>query len=211
MKYYPIYLNIKDRPVLVVGAGEVAWQKIPALLESKARVRVVSPQAVPEIEEAARANKLEWLRRPYASADLKDVSLVIAATDDPELQKRVAAEARARRIWVNVVDVTPLCDFIAPAIVSRGDLQIAVSTGGASPALAKFIREKLEPLFGPEYAVLVEVLQRYRPEILKLPKMRRQAVWEAIINEDFLNLLKRDGTAAAETRIKEIIHGKSAV
>jgi len=211
VKYYPIYLNIKDRPVLVVGAGEVAWQKIPALLESKARVRVVSPQAVPEIEEAARANKLEWLRRPYASADLKDVSLVIAATDDPELQKRVAAEARARRIWVNVVDVTPLCDFIAPAIVSRGDLQIAVSTGGASPALAKFIREKLEPLFGPEYAVLVEVLQRYRPEILKLPKMRRQAVWEAIINEDFLNLLKRDGTAAAETRIKEIIHGKSAV
>src|SRR5205807_2283227 len=111
---------------------------------------------------------------------------VIAATDDADLQRRVAEESRARHIWVNVVDVTPLCDFIAPSIVARGDVQIAVSTGGASPALAKFIREKLEPLFGNEYAEVADLLQRFRPEILKLPKERRQTVWEAIINQDFL-------------------------
>jgi precorrin-2 dehydrogenase/sirohydrochlorin ferrochelatase len=206
MKYYPVYLNLKDRPVLIVGAGAVAWQKIPALLESEARVRVVAPEAHPEIEALARARKLELKRLTYSTAELEGAVLVIAATDDPELQKRVAAEARERHIWVNVVDVTPLCDFIAPAIVSRGDVQIAISTGGASPALARFIREKLEPLFGPEYAVVGEVLQRFRPEILKLPKGRRQAIWEAIINEDFLQQVKTEGAPKAEARIKELIH-----
>src|SRR5688500_1597943 len=187
MRYYPAYLNLQGRVVVVVGAGAVAWQKIAALLESEARVRIVAPEALPEIEELARAKKVEWLPRPYQPTDLDSASLVIAATDDAELQKRVAEEARARRIWVNVVDVTPLCDVIAPAVVARGDVQIAVSTGGASPALAKFIREKLEPLFGPEYGVVADVLQRHRPAILKLPADRRQAVWEAIINQEFID------------------------
>jgi precorrin-2 dehydrogenase/sirohydrochlorin ferrochelatase len=211
MRYYPAFLNLKNRGVGVVGAGEIAWQKIPALLEGEANIRVVAPEAVPEIEALARANKLEWFRRPYNSSDLERASLVIAATDDPHLQEQVAAEARARRIWVNVVDATPLCDFIMPAVVTRGDVQIAVSTGGASPALARWIREKLEPLFGDEYRVLAEVLQRYRPELLKLPKERRQAVWEAIINEDFINRVKREGSAVIESRLEQYIHGKSAV
>jgi precorrin-2 dehydrogenase/sirohydrochlorin ferrochelatase len=211
MRYYPVYLNLKDKPVLIVGAGEVAFQKMAALLESEARVQVVAPEALHEIEALANEGKLNWARRPYQSTDLEGAALVIAATDDPELQKRVAAEARARGIWVNVVDVTPLCDFIAPAIIARGDLQIAISTGGASPALARFIREKLEPQFGPEYAALTDALQRHRPDILKLPKPRRQAIWEAIINEEFLNRLKREGAAAIEARIQDLLHGKSAV
>ncbi len=211
MRYYPVYLNLKGRRVVLIGAGPVALQKIPALLESEADVKIVAPEALDEIQELARAHKLEWNRRPYRSSDLEDATLVIAATDDPELQQRVAAEARARRIWVNVVDVTPLCDFIAPAIVARGDVQIAVSTGGASPALAKFIREKLEPLFGSEYAELTELLQRLRPEILKLPKERRQAVWEAIINQEFIDSVKKNGIAKAEARLEDLIHGKSAV
>ncbi len=206
MKYYPVYLNLKDRRVVLVGAGGIALQKIHALLEAEAQIRVVAPDAVPEIAELARERRVEWLRRTYQSTDLEEASLVIAATDDPELQKRVAAEARARQIWVNVVDVTPLCDFIAPAIVSRGDVQIAISTGGASPALARFLREKVEPLLGPEVGVLAEVLQRYRPRILKLSKARREGVWEAIINEEFLGRLKREGVSAAEARIQELLH-----
>ena len=119
----------------------------------------------------------------------------------------MAAEARARHQWVNVVDVTPLCDFIAPAIISQGDVQIAISTGGSSPALARFLREKLEPILGPEYGMLTDVLQRWRPEILKLPKERRQAIWGAIINQEFLNQIKKEGVQAAEVRLKELIHG----
>jgi precorrin-2 dehydrogenase / sirohydrochlorin ferrochelatase len=211
MKYYPIYLNMKDRSVLIVGGGHIAWQKIPALLESEARVHVVSPDALPEIEAQAGANKLKWTRRTYQTADIEKSYLVIAATDDPELQKQVAAEARARNIWVNVVDVTPLCDFIAPAIVSQGEMQIAISTGGASPALARFIREKLEPQFGPEYGVLTDMLQKHRPEILKLPKQRRQEIWEHVITQEFIDRVKREGPATAESKLKELIHGNTAV
>src|SRR5438034_225441 len=128
MKHYPIYLNLKEQPVLVVGAGEVAWQKLPALLESEARIRVVAPEALAAIQELAQANRLQWISRPYRPTDLEKVQLVIVATDDPELQKKVAVEARARHIWVNVVDVTALCTFISPAVIGRGDIQIAIST-----------------------------------------------------------------------------------
>lgn len=207
MKYYPVYLNMKGQRAVVIGAGEVAWQKIPALIDCEAQVIVIAPEAVTPIQVSARTGALKWEQRPYKTSDLKQARLVIAATDDPKLQKKVAADARARGIWVNVVDVTPLCDFIAPAIISQGDLQIAISTGGASPALARFLREKLEPLFGPEYGLLIEVLQRWRPEILKLPKPRRQAVWEAIINQNFLDRLKKEGLQTAETRLKELVHG----
>jgi precorrin-2 dehydrogenase / sirohydrochlorin ferrochelatase len=210
VRYYPVYLNLKDRRVLIVGGGAVAWQKIPALLESEARVRLVSPEALPDIEELAEAGRLEWIRRPYQTTDLDDAFLVISSTDDPELQKRIAAEARARRIWVNVVDVTPLCDFIAPAIIAQGDLQIAISTGGASPALARFIREKLEPQFGPEYGVITDVLQKHRPEILKLPKERRQEIWGSLINQEFIDHVRREGPASAEARLKELLYGNTA-
>jgi len=207
MKYYPVYLNMKGRRAVIIGAGDVAWQKIPALVECGAEVIVVAPAANAEIIQSAQAGKIQWIQRGYESADLEKASLAIAATDDAELQKRVAAEARARQIWVNVVDVTPLCDFIAPAIVSQGDVQLAISTGGASPALASFLRKKFEPLLGPEYAVLTEVLQRWRPDILKLPKDRRKAVWEAIISEEFIAQVRREGATALENRLQQLVHG----
>jgi precorrin-2 dehydrogenase / sirohydrochlorin ferrochelatase len=211
MKHYPVYLNLNDRTVLIVGAGEVALQKIQGLLETGAHIRVVSPDALPEIEALAREGKLEWRRRLYQSSDMDETRLVIAATDDQELQPRIAAEARARGVWVNVVDVPPLCDFIAPAIVNKGEIQIAISTGGASPAMAKFIRQKLETYLGEEYQQLVALIQRYRPDILKLSKDRRQTVWEYIISQRFLDQIKQEGSQSAEARLKEWIHGKSAV
>ncbi len=206
MRYYPVYLNIQGRKVLLVGAGAVALQKIPALLEGEAKICMVAPEALPEIQELAHAHQLDWQRRGYETRDLEGCAFVIAATDDTELQKRVAAEARGRGIWVNVVDVTPLCDFIAPAVVGRGDVQIAISTAGASPALAKFIRQKLEPLLGEEYSQLAELLQRRRPQMLKLAKEKRQAIWEAIINDDFLARIKKEGIHTAEARIEELLH-----
>jgi len=211
MKYYPIYLDLKKRLVLLVGAGPVALQKIDGLLASGARVRVAAPEAAPEIERLAAQGRIEWRRREYATADLEGVRLVIAATDDPALQRRIASEARELNLWVNVVDVPPLCDFIAPAVVRQGDVQIAVSTGGAAPALAKFIRKKLEPMIGPEYAELVRIVEPLRGAILKLPKERRQALWERVASQPFLDQIKNEGVEKAEARLKEWINGKRAL
>lgn len=201
MRYYPVYLNLRGHRVLVIGAGPVAWQKVSALLQSGASITVVAPDAHPEIEGWARQGKLEWRPRRYRTEDLKGARLVIAATDDKALQRRVAAEARARRVWVNVVDVTPLCDFIAPATVVRGDLQIAVSTGGGSPGLAKFVRRRLEQCIGPEYADLLALLQRLRPTLLAFPNEKRAAILNAALNEDFLELIKREGLQKAEQKL----------
>ncbi len=181
MKHYPVYLNLKNRPVLLVGAGPIAQQKLRGLLASRAHVQVVAPHAIPEMKRLARDGKIVWSKRSYKTQDLKGKALVIAATNDPALQKKVASQARAQGIWVNVVDVPPLCDFIAPAIVSRGDIQIAISTGGAAPALAKFLRKKLDHLIDLDYSDFVKKAQKLRPAILKLPKEKRQALWKRLI------------------------------
>jgi len=206
MKYYPIYLNLKERRVLVVGAGKIALQKLGALVACQARVQVVAPDGLPDIRRLARDGKIKWSRRPYKASDMKGTALVIAATDDQALQKRVAEQARSRGIWVNVVDVPPLCDFIAPAIVSRGDIQIAISTGGAAPALAKHLRKKLEALLGQDYADFVKMVRKLRPKILKLPKPRRDSLWECIASDAFMNDIREHGMARAEKLLKEWIH-----
>jgi siroheme synthase-like protein len=211
MKHYPVYLNLKDRIVLVVGAGEIAMQKIQTLLESGAKIRVVAPEGITEMDTLAQGGKIEWRRRPYQPSDMEEVALAIAATDDESLQRRIAAEARARRIWVNVVDVPPLCDFIAPAVVRKGDIQIAISTGGASPAVAKMLRQKIEGLIGPEYEHLVQMLQRHRPDILKLPREKRRSLWESIISPSFLDQIKKGGIDRAEQHLKEKIYGKPVI
>ena len=203
MKYYPVYLNLKDRLVLLVGAGEVGRQKIRGLLDCQAKIHVVSPEALPDIQELSRDGKIKWSVRSYETADLDGSSLVIAATDDPVLQKKIAEQARARGIWVNIVDVPPLCDFIAPAIVARGDIQIAISTGGAAPALAKYLRKKLEPLIGQEYEDFVRVVEKMRPDILKLPKPKRMALWDCMVSDGFFEEIRRDGIVKAETRMKD--------
>ncbi len=211
MKYYPLFLNLKDKPVLLVGAGHVAAQKIPALLESQAKITVVAPEALWAIQLLAKDKKLAWRKRAFRPSDVKGMRLVIAATNREAVHNKIAAQARKQRIWVNIVDVTPLCDFIAPAIVSRGDLQVAISTGGAAPAMAKFLRRKLEPILGPEYGQFVELAQRYRPAIMKLPKPQRQSLWECLASEGFLDQLKREGAERTEQHLKEWIYGKHSV
>jgi siroheme synthase-like protein len=197
------------RRVVLIGAGAVAWQKIPLLLECEATVIVIAPEALPEIQELAKAGRITWHPRPYQTSDIEHAYLVISSTNDSDLQKRIAADCRERRIWVNVVDVTPLCDFIAPAVVAQGDVQIAISTGGSSPALASFLRKKLQPLLGEEYAVLTAALQRWRPQILQLPKDRRKAVWEAIINQDFIDQVKAQGPQVIENRLTQLLNEHS--
>ena len=208
LKYYPIYLNLKGRRVLLVGAGPIGLQKLQGLLDCQADIKVVAPEALPEIQQLARDGKIEWCRRSYETPDTDGSSLVIAATDDPELQKKIAGDARGRGIWVNIVDVPPLCDFIAPAIASRGEVQIAISTGGAAPALAKHLRKKIESQIGPEYEEFVKVVEKLRPDILKLAKEKRMAFWDQVVSDAFFEDIRRDGIAKAETRMKEWIYAE---
>src|ERR1700722_9456558 len=162
MGYIPIFLDVTGRECVVVGGGEVAARKVESLLEAGARVTVVSPHLSPPLESLAANGSMTHIARDYQRGDIRGCVLVYAATDDPKLHRELAAEARALGIPVNVVDVPELCTFIAPAVVKRGELQIAISTGGASPAFAARLRRNLEDQFGDEYARTLEVLRAAR-------------------------------------------------
>jgi precorrin-2 dehydrogenase/sirohydrochlorin ferrochelatase len=150
-KLFPMFLKLSNRPCLVVGAGAIAESKIASLLEAGGRVRVVAPEATPQVRAWAQSKTLDWHQRPFEPADLDGMFLVIAATSSTELHERIFAEASRRSVHCNIVDVPPLCDFYYPSVVQRGALQIAISTAGQSPALAQRLRKQLEDQFGPEY------------------------------------------------------------
>ena len=159
---YPVNLKIVDRLCLVVGGGPVAVRKVGALLDGGGRVRVVSPEAAQPLQRLAAAGEIEWRRRPYRTGDLDGAFLAVAATNRPEVQRQVAIDAAASRVLLNSADDPSAGDFQVPSRLKRGDLLITVSTGGASPAFSRRIREKLESEFGWEYGVIVDLLGRLR-------------------------------------------------
>jgi siroheme synthase-like protein len=158
MTLFPAFLRLHNRPVLVVGGGAIATSKIPALLEAGARITVVAPQLNPQLAERARNSEIEWLPKPFEPSDLDGKSLVIAATSLRDVNASVFAEADRRRILCNAVDDIDHCHFYYGSVVQRGDLQIAISTNGKSPALAQRLRKELEQQFGPEYECWLEWL-----------------------------------------------------
>jgi precorrin-2 dehydrogenase/sirohydrochlorin ferrochelatase len=162
---FPIFLKLESRRCLVVGAGAVAEGKIEGLLAERASVKVVAPEATARIQSWALSGSLEWHQREFESADLEGKFLVIVATSSRDVNTRVFTEAHAKGILCNAVDDPPNCDFYYPAVVRRGDLQIAISTGGHSPALAQRIRQELEQQFGPEYESWVAELGKQREEL----------------------------------------------
>ena len=182
--YYPVFVNLQGKRCLVVGGGEVAARKVQGLLEAEARVVVVSPQLSKLLAELTAQGLIGYWARPFRTSDVLGCALVIGATDQPEVNTAVFKAARTHHIWVNIVDTPDACDFIAPAIVRRGDLQIAISTGGQSPTLAKRIRMQLEELYGSEYARLLETLGRERRRIRHLvgnPELRK-AYYERLVD-----------------------------
>lgn len=158
-RYYPLFADLTGRRCLVVGAGRVGLEKARGLVECGARVTVVAPEAESEIEELP----VTWRRRPYRSDDLDGQVLVCAATSSEDVNRQVFADAEARGILCNVADVPELCSFILPAVHREGPLAVAVSTSGASPALAQRIRDEIAERYGPEYAELARRLQALRP------------------------------------------------
>jgi precorrin-2 dehydrogenase/sirohydrochlorin ferrochelatase len=163
---FPMFLKLEGKQCLVVGAGRVGEPKIGGLLETGARIRVVSLDASPVVREWARAGRIELEVRAFSAEDLEGAFLTVVATNSRTLNERVYCEAQRRGVLCNVVDVPDLCDFFYPAIVRRGDLQIAVSTAGQSPSLAQKIRQQLEKQFGPGYASWVAELGETRKLIL---------------------------------------------
>lgn len=163
---FPLFLKLEGRPCLVVGAGTIAASKIASLIESGARVTVVAPWASDELRKLADDGKFRWLARKYEASDLDGVFLVIAATSDSSVNRAVFLEAQRLEILCNAVDDPPHCDFYFPAVVRRGDLQIAISTAGQSPALAQRLRRELEDVFDESAGDWVSELGERRREIL---------------------------------------------
>ena len=163
--YYPVFLDLTNRPCLVVGGGPVAEGKVEGLLAAGARVTVVSPAVTARLQAWAADGRLRHLSREYRAADLEGHQVAFVATDDPGVSGAVADEGRARGIWVNAADEPARCDFILPSTIRRGRLVVAVSTGGASPAAARAIREELEAYLTEEHAMLVELAADARQEL----------------------------------------------
>jgi len=166
VKTYPIFAVIEDKPCLVVGGGAVGERKVLDLMAAGARVTVVSRTLTPELAALADRGEITYLPEDFRESQVEGMALVMAATDDPQVNARVSAAAQARAIWVNVADDPEYCTFIVPAMVRRGDLTLAISTGGASPALARQVREELQQHFGPEYGPYLDLLRRVRTRVL---------------------------------------------
>jgi siroheme synthase-like protein len=190
--YYPIYLDIENRSVVIIGGGNVCARKAETMLKYGARVTVVSPECTDEIERWAAEGLLTLNRKPYDDSDLEGANIVIASTDDVTVNERIAADCRARRIPVNVVDVTPLCEFIVPAIIESGSVQIAVSTGGRSPALARTLKEDLQRMVGPEYAEVNDALGSLRngAKAVLPTDIDRKRFFDGIIARGILPMLR---------------------
>ncbi|HEY0702202.1 MAG TPA: bifunctional precorrin-2 dehydrogenase/sirohydrochlorin ferrochelatase [Candidatus Acidoferrales bacterium] len=163
---FPVFIKLAGRPCLVVGAGEIAEAKIASLLEAGARVTVVSPAAKPEIRQLAEAGQITWEKRKYQPCDLDGAFLAIAATSNTAVNNAVFTEASRLGILCNAVDDPPNCDFYFPAVVRRGDLQIAISTAGESPAFAQKLRQAFEYAFSSNVGDWLAAIGRIRREIL---------------------------------------------
>jgi siroheme synthase-like protein len=190
--YYPIYIDIEDRAVLIVGGGAVCARKAETMMRYGARVTIVSPAITDEIAGWEREAALVVRRKTYENADLDGASIVIASTDDPCVNARVARDCRRRKIPINVVDVTHLCEFIVPAIIEKGSVQIAVSTGGKSPALGRTLKEELQRSIGPEYAEVNDLLGTLRKSAKRvLPTdADRKRFFDGIIAAGILEMLR---------------------
>ncbi|HXO21132.1 MAG TPA: bifunctional precorrin-2 dehydrogenase/sirohydrochlorin ferrochelatase [Thermoanaerobaculia bacterium] len=207
MQFYPVFLDLRERPAVVVGGGTAAEEKARGLLEAGARVTAIAAAADPGLANLAASGKLRLLGRDFREGDLAGAFLVIAAVADPGLRERVWREARRRGVLINTVDDPPRCDFLAPAIVRRGDLAVAISTGGKAPALAVRLRQRLERELGDEHARFLELAGAVRAPLAALhPDLgRRRELWYRLLDSDVLDLLRRGDEPAARGRFAEIL------
>ncbi len=199
MRYYPINLDLAGRRVLVVGGGIIAEGKARQLVEAGAAVCVVSPTLTEPLSELAEQGKINWRQDVFTENDLNGAWLVISATDDQAVNESVSKLAAERKLLCNVVDQKALCNFITPALVTRGDIQIAVSSGGGSPSVAQRVKREISELIGEEYGELLEIAAEMRAEAKRLiPDFeQRRVVLQAFAESEAIELLRRGHREAA--------------
>jgi precorrin-2 dehydrogenase / sirohydrochlorin ferrochelatase len=207
MTYYPVYLQLHEQPCTVIGGGKIAEGKVDGLLAGGARVKVISPDLTPHLQDLVTQNKIEYIAREYQHGDLSGAFMVICGTDKAEINRQVWEEGSANRQLVNVVDDTPRCNFIAPAILRKGDLTIAISTAGRAPAIAVRLKERLDREIGPEYERFLELAAQLREPIAKhIPDFEtRKALWYELVDSGILDVLARGDTPAAINMISEVV------
>ena len=206
MQYYPIYLNITNKRCIVVGGGEVGERKAERLLECGAHVVVIGRALTPLLEKMKEEGRIDHIDADYDDAYLEQASVVIGATNRDDVNKRISGDAGKRGILVNIVDDPARCDFILPSLVKRGDLVIAVSTGGRSPALAKKLREDMEASFGPEYETFLEIMGNLRKVAIAggcSPEDNKK-MFELLVKSDILRLIRENNREGIRICIRDI-------
>lgn len=207
MRYYPVQLDIRGRACLVVGGGAVGTRKVNTLVGCGARVTVVSPEASDTLAKMAAQGRIVIRGRDYVSKDLEGMFLVIGATDDEALNRRIHADAEARRVLCNIADRPESCNFILPSILKRGDLLITVSTSGKSPAFAKKLRHRLEVQFGEEYGTFLELMGAIRERLLDrqhAPEAHKH-LFEALIESNLLELISTGRRAEINALLERVL------
>lgn len=207
MRYYPVFLDLQGKPVVVVGGGKVAERKALTLLICGARITVVSPALTKKLFHLVQAGAIRHRNRRWRPSDLQEAFLVIAATNDRKNNAKIAGRVDTRFRLINTVDDPARCNVIAPSVIARGDLIIAVSTSGRSPALARRIRQELERSFGNEYAGFLKILREVREQVQsRVPSIvRRRRILQGLAASDLLTLLRQGKTDRAKRRIQEIV------
>src|SRR2546423_12402769 len=205
--FYPVFLDLRGRRAVVIGGGAVAEQKVRGLIAAGAHVTLVSPETVPALTDLARRGAIEIRRRPYRSGDLAGAWLAIAATDDRSVNEAVWAEAERVGVPLNAVDDLEHCSFIAPAVHREGDITVAVSTGGKSPALAVRLRQRIARLVGRGEARLGALLGEVRPGLAtRVPDARaRTALWYEIVDSDVIEFVRRGDMEGGRGRVGELL------
>lgn len=200
---YSISLDLNNKGCLVVGGGKVAERKVRSLLECGARVRVVSPEITPGLASLAGEGKILFREGRYRTSDLEGIFLVIGSTDQEAVNRQVADDCAARNLVVNIVDDPLKGNFFVPAVVRRGALTIAVSTGGKSPMLARKIREELESVYGPQYEEFLDMLGSLREDILQhySDHDQKREIFESLVDDHVLSLLKEGRMDRVKERI----------
>lgn len=208
MAYYPLCLEMAGRRCLVVGGGPVAERKVAGLLEAGARLTVVSPAVTARLADWARAERIRLIGREYAASDLVGHSVVFVATDDGRVNADVARDARAAVVLVNAADDPAHCDFILPAVLRRGELTVAVSTGGASPALARTVRDELDAYLDREdYAALARVAADARRTLRDRGMRAPWERWREALGGEVRELVRADSLDAARVRLLDGLRG----
>jgi len=205
--YYPVYIQLHEQPCIVIGGGKIAEGKVEGLLAAGAKVTIVSPDLTSHLHVLIEQNQITHIARVYQPGDLAGAFIVICATDQAEINHQVWEEASANRQLVNVVDDTPRCNFIAPAVLRKGDLTIAISTGGKAPALAVRLKERLQEQIGPEYERFLELSGQLREPLARhVPDFEtRKALWYRIVDSKALDLLARGDEPAAMEIISQVV------